>query len=147
MKQLTISLLIFISSISIATANDDKDNIVFKLAQCSGVYEIASELFTVTGTPDLAKSTKESSNGAVIASAWLVSRSGIIKDWQKALQYSNETAQTEKNRWAGMLEVNKHTPDQIILELTDEMDDCNTLSDIQAEAVQQARLWAYSQSE
>lgn len=148
------SIFMIIVLFPISVIADEKNNlsmedrekiqtVSLELAQCSGVYSAVAEIHEMTDAPALAQQTRETANGAEIASAWLISSMGVIKDWQNALKYAEGTASSEKLRWKAMFE--KPTdPNEIISQLTDEMKKCNLLGDFQAELVQEARLWAYS---
>jgi hypothetical protein len=128
----------------------DKDRftpIAQKLALCAGVYDMVSEIHKVTNSPALSVSTHETANGAETAAAYLMAITGIIPDGQYALTYVKNARNSEKTRQSALLEVAGNSPEKIdnaIGNLTESMKECNTLSDLQAEMVQQAKLWMYS---
>jgi hypothetical protein len=128
----------------------DKDKLATtarKLALCGGVYDMASEIYKATNSPALSSNTHEIANGAGIASAFLLASTGIIPDWQNALKYAENTRNSEKTRQAALLEIagnSKDMVDKSIGDLTEATKECNILSDLQAELVQQAKLWMYA---
>ena len=124
---------------------DDKENVQqigLKFAQCSGIYEAVSEVHAVTNAPALAKSTKETSNGAWLASSYLMFTMGIIPDWKMAIEYAKNTASTVKVSYMASFE--KPDVNKSLGELTDAMKECNKLLEYQEKLVQEARLKVYS---
>lgn len=75
-----------------ATVQED----ALKFARCSGIYAAVSEIHAATDAPALANSTKEQSNGAWVASAYLLFSMGVIPDWKKATTYAENTASSTK---------------------------------------------------
>jgi hypothetical protein len=84
-----VVLGVFLASVSLAQAQDktlsaldveESKTLSLQLARCSATYQMVSEVHAVTDSPTLAKSTQEMSNGAYIASAFLVASAGVIPD-------------------------------------------------------------------
>lgn len=137
----------FLSHAEIPALSETNKETVQKMglmfAQCSGIYAAVSEIHFATGAPNLGQSTKEVSNGAWLASAYLLFATGTIPDWKNAMQYAENTAASEKlNRLAGFEK--KVDPNNAVSQLTDAMTVCNGLGKLQEELVQEARLKVYS---
>lgn len=130
---------------SLSQAKDTVKETGLKFAKCSGVYAAVSDVHAATDAPTLAKTTKETSNGAWLASAYLLFSTGIIPDWKNAMTYAENTASSEKLSYMASFE--KYTdPNKALDELTNALQDCNKLGELQEKLVQEARLEAYSGS-
>lgn len=125
-------------------AKETAQQMGLKLAQCSGVYAAVSEVHAATNSPTLAKNTKEKSNGAWAASAYLMFSTGIIPDWKKAMMYAENTASSTKLNYIASFE--KPDANEAIDELTDAMKECNKSLELQEKLVQEVRLKVYSQN-
>lgn len=123
-----------------ATVQEDALN----FARCSGIYAAVSEIHAATDAPALAKNTKEQSNGALIASAYILSSTGIIPDWKNANTYAENTASSTKLSYLASFE--KQDANKAISELTDAMKECNKRLELQEKLIQEVRLKVYSQN-
>lgn len=123
-----------------ATVQDDALN----FARCSGIYAAVSEVHAATNAPALAKSTQEQSNGALIASAYILYSTGIILDWKNANTYAETTASTTKSSYMASFE--KPDANKAISELTDAMKECNKRLELQEQLIQEVRIKVYSQN-
>lgn len=132
-------------TLTLSEAKEKLQETGLKLARCSGIYSAVSDVHAATEAPNLAKTTKETSNGALIASAYLLFSSGIIPDWKNAMTYAENTASSENLSYMASFE--KYTdPNKALDELTDALKDCNKLGELQEKLVQEARLSVYSGS-
>lgn len=123
---------------------ENVQEIGLKFASCSGIYAAVSEIHAATNSTVLAKSTEEVSNGAWLASAYLLFSTGVIPDWKKAMTYAENTASSTKLSYMASFE--KPDANKAMTELTDAMKECNLLGKLQEELVQEARLKAYAQN-
>ena len=134
----------------IEISQEDKHNLTTtaqKLALCSGVYDMVSEIHKLIDNPALSFSTHETANGAEIAAAYLMASIGVIPDWKYALKYAENTRNSEKMRQAALFEAAGNSPEAInkaVGNLTESLEKCNVWSELQAELVQQAKLWMYA---
>lgn len=124
-------------------AKETVQELGLKFARCSGIYAAASEVHTATNAPMLAKDSKEKSNGAWAASAWLIFSTGIIPDWKKATAYAENTAASTKLNYTASFE--KSDVNKAVSELTDAIKECNKSLELQEKLVQEVRLKVYSQ--
>ncbi|HEY8189094.1 MAG TPA: hypothetical protein VIF12_00300 [Micavibrio sp.] len=126
-------------------AKENAQESALNFARCSGVYAAVSEVHAATNSPALAKTTKETSNGAWLASAYIMFSTGIIPDWKKAMTYAENTASSEKLSYMASFEKDAD-PNKAVGELTDAMKECNKFGELQEKLVQEARIRLYSQN-
>ncbi len=129
---------------SLSEAKETVQEMGLNFARCSGIYAAVSEVHAATNAPALAKNTKEQSNGAWAASAWLLFSTGIIPDWNKAKAYAENTVSSTKLSYMASFE--KPDANIAISELTDAMKECNKFLELQEKLVQEVRLKVYSQN-
>lgn len=138
-------LAVYAEDANLSQAKESAQEAGLQFARCSGIYAAVSEVHAATDSPTLAKNTKEQSNGAWLASAYLLYSTGIMPDWEKATAYAQNTASSTTLSYMASFE--KSDANKAIGELTDAMKECNKLLKFQDQLVQEARVKIlYSQS-
>ena len=145
-----ISVPAIASEQRIILSHADKDQSVItaqKLARCGGVYDTASEIQKVINNPAFGLNIHEMANGAEVAAAFLMASTDIIRDWRHAVEYAENTRNSEKARQAALFQAVENHPEQIkklINNLVKSINECSALGEIQSELVQKAKSWAYA---
>lgn len=129
-------------------STEDKEKVYLvaeQFADCAGVFKVSSAIFQLDEKNIYSKHLNEVANGAETASSWLLFSMGVIKNFQSAVDFSEQKSNTEMTRWLGVLEVasNKEEMNRLTKQSEDKVEECKELNKFQADLVNEARRFAY----
>lgn len=130
-------------------SKEDKD-LVYKtvgsFSDCAGTYYAIGQILESQGSKDAAEAFQEQGNGTYLAGAWLLASLGIIKDWQEAMHYVQEPANSTKRLWMGRYELSLTDAQklQLIKNISKTAEICiSTWGEYQKKLITGLRKWMY----